>query len=78
MLVTTAAMVLGCRVAVKVSLLLIKAALRRHWNTSKCVSLNVEFVTPTKVTGDVESLLFGRSQDNYSTIGPSPPLTMDF
>ncbi|GFU50994.1 hypothetical protein TNCV_4461871 [Trichonephila clavipes] len=36
------------------------------------VSLKVEYVTPTKVTRDVGSLLYGRSQDNNSTIGPSP------
>ncbi|GFW31254.1 hypothetical protein TNCV_2578351 [Trichonephila clavipes] len=34
----------------------------------------VEYVTPTKLTRDVEPLLSGRCQDNYSTIGLSPPL----
>ncbi|GFV41899.1 hypothetical protein TNCV_4140061 [Trichonephila clavipes] len=41
-------------------------------------SLKVEYVTSTKVTHDIESLLFGRSQDNYSTISSSPPLAVDF
>ncbi|GFU19843.1 dimer_Tnp_hAT domain-containing protein [Trichonephila clavipes] len=39
-----------------------------------CVSLKVEYVTPIKLTSDTELLLFGRSLDDYSTIGPSPPL----
>ncbi|GFV43803.1 hypothetical protein TNCV_1658491 [Trichonephila clavipes] len=42
------------------------------------VSLKVEYVTPTKVTRDAESLLFGHSRDYYSTIGPSPPHAVDF
>ncbi|GFW55153.1 hypothetical protein TNCV_115391 [Trichonephila clavipes] len=38
----------------------------------------MEYVTPTKGTRDVESLLIGRSPDNYSTIDPSLHLTVDF
>ncbi|GFX38140.1 hypothetical protein TNCV_3837391 [Trichonephila clavipes] len=42
------------------------------------VSLKVEYVTPTKMTRDVESLLFGHIEDNYSTIGPCSLLAVDF
>ncbi|GFU42985.1 hypothetical protein TNCV_3141281 [Trichonephila clavipes] len=41
------------------------------------VSLKVEYDTPTKVTHDVKSLLFGRNQDNYSTSGASSFLAVD-
>ncbi|GFW92480.1 hypothetical protein TNCV_517971 [Trichonephila clavipes] len=44
---------------------------------SQCVSLKVEY-TLTKVTRDVESLLFGCNQDKYSTIGPNPLLLVEF
>ncbi|GFU57937.1 uncharacterized protein TNCV_353671 [Trichonephila clavipes] len=37
------------------------------------ISLKVEYATPTKGTSDVESRLFGRSRDDYSTIGSSTP-----
>ncbi|GFY25774.1 hypothetical protein TNCV_1915241 [Trichonephila clavipes] len=42
------------------------------------VSLKVEYITSTKVTSEVKSLLFGCILDNYSTIGPSPPHAVDF
>ncbi|GFW80836.1 hypothetical protein TNCV_3779161 [Trichonephila clavipes] len=42
------------------------------------VSLEVEYVTFTKVTRDAESLLFGRSRGSYSPIGPGPPHTVNF
>ncbi|GFU44149.1 hypothetical protein TNCV_615361 [Trichonephila clavipes] len=38
------------------------------------VSLKVGYVKPIKVTRDT----FGRSQNKYSGIGPSPPLVVDF
>ncbi|GFU92482.1 hypothetical protein TNCV_4794111 [Trichonephila clavipes] len=34
--------------------------------------VQVKYVPPTKVTRDVESLLFGRIRLNHSSIGPSP------
>ncbi|GFX23004.1 transposon Tf2-6 polyprotein [Trichonephila clavipes] len=47
------------------------------WVSPLGVSIKVEYVTPTYVTLYLAPLLFGRSQDNYSTIGPSPPLVVD-
>ncbi|GFT70779.1 hypothetical protein NPIL_541711 [Nephila pilipes] len=37
------------------------------------VYFRVEYAPPTKVTRDVETSLFGRIQENHSTIGQSPP-----
>ncbi|GFW33489.1 hypothetical protein TNCV_2210241 [Trichonephila clavipes] len=36
------------------------------------------YVTPTEVTRAVESFLFGRRRDYYSSIGPSNPHAVDF
>ncbi|GFU01130.1 hypothetical protein TNCV_2834971 [Trichonephila clavipes] len=40
------------------------------WRKS-IVSLKLEYVMTTKGTRDIEPLLFGRSRDSYSTIGPN-------